>query len=354
MGKENVKEQSIGQQIYKHLMNGVSHMLPFIVGGGLLIAMAFLIDGMFVDLEALPIEERANFGTITKAAALLKGIGDLAFGFMLPILAGFIARSIADGPGLAVGFIGGAIAAKGTSGFLGALVVGFLAGYIVLLLKKLFKVLPSSLDGMKEMLLYPLFGILCVGVLMTFVIEPPIGALNTLMNNGLNSLSGASAVLLGAILGGMMAADMGGPINKAAYLFSTASIAAGNYNIMAAAMLGGMIAPIIIALATFFFKDKFTEEERKAGPTNLIMGLSFISEGAIPYAATDPLAVIPSCIIGGAISGAMSMAFDCTLMAPHGGIYVFPTVGNSLLYCVALATGAIVGCILLGILKKRR
>lgn len=347
-------KESIGQQIYRHLMNGVNHMLPFIVGGGLLIAMAFLIDGMFVDLESLPLEKRADFGTITPVSSMLKQIGDLAFGFMLPILAGYIATSIADKPGLVVGFVGGAMAANGTSGFLGSLAAGFIAGYLVLLLKKLFSKLPETLDSMRQMLLYPVFGVLIIGVLMIFVIEPPIGALNTMMNNGLNSLTGASSVVLGAILGGMMAADMGGPINKAAYLFATASIASGNYDIMAAAMLGGMIAPIIIALATFVFKNKFTEEERKNGPTNLIMGLSFISEGAIPYAVADPLAVIPSCVIGGAIAGALSMAFDCTLMAPHGGIYVFPTVGNPLMYVLALTIGSVVGCILLGILKKKR
>lgn len=272
-------KESVGHQIYKHLMNGVSHMLPFVVGGGILIAIAFLIDGFSVDLNSLPADQRANFGTITQAAALFKGIGGTAFGFMLPILAGFIAMSIADRPGLAVGFVGGSIAANGTSGFLGALVAGFVAGYIVLLLKKVFSKLPESLDGMKPVLLYPLLGIFLVGVIMQFVVEPPIGALNTAINNGLNGLNGASAVVLGILLGGMMSVDMGGPVNKAAYVFGTASIAAGNYNIMAAVMIGGMVPPIAIALATIFFKNKFTAEERKAGPTNFIMGLSFITEG---------------------------------------------------------------------------
>ena len=257
-------KESIGHQIYKHLMNGVSHMLPFVVGGGILIAIAFLIDGFSVDLNSLPADQRANFGTITQAAALFKGIGGTAFGFMLPILAGFIAMSIADRPGLAVGFVGGSIAANGTSGFLGALVAGFVAGYIVLLLKKVFSKLPESLDGMKPVLLYPLLGIFLVGVIMQFVVEPPIGALNTAINNGLNGLNGASAVVLGILLGGMMSVDMGGPVNKAAYVFGTASIAAGNYNIMAAVMIGGMVPPIAIALATILFKNKFTAEERKA------------------------------------------------------------------------------------------
>ena len=346
-------KESIGHQIYKHLMNGVSHMLPFVVGGGILIAIAFLIDGFSVDLNSLPADQRANFGTITQAAALFKGIGGTAFGFMLPILAGFIAMSIADRPGLAVGFVGGSIAANGTSGFLGALVAGFVAGYIVLLLKKIFSKLPESLDGMKPVLLYPLLGIFIVGVIMQFVVEPPIGALNTAINNGLNGLNGASAVVLGVLLGGMMAVDMGGPVNKAAYVFGTASIAAGNYNIMAAVMIGGMVPPLAIALATIFFKNKFTAEERKAGPTNFIMGLSFITEGAIPFAASDPLHVLPACVVGSAVAGGLSMAFGCTLMAPHGGIFVVPTIGNPLMYLVALVIGAFNACGLLGLLKKK-
>ena len=346
-------KESVGHQIYKHLMNGVSHMLPFVVGGGILIAIAFLIDGFSVDLNSLPADQRANFGTITQAAAMFKGIGGTAFGFMLPILAGFIAMSIADRPGLAVGFVGGSIAANGTSGFLGALVAGFVAGYIVLLLKKVFSKLPESLDGMKPVLLYPLLGIFLVGVIMQFVVEPPIGALNTAINNGLNGLNGASAVVLGVLLGGMMSVDMGGPVNKAAYVFGTASIAAGNYNIMAAVMIGGMVPPIAIALATIFFKNKFTAEERKAGPTNFIMGLSFITEGAIPFAASDPLHVLPACVVGSAVAGGLSMAFGCTLMAPHGGIFVVPVMGNAVMYLLALVIGTVVSAVLLGVLKKK-
>lgn len=346
------EKDSVGHQIYKHLMNGVSHMLPFVVGGGILIAIAFLIDGFSVDLNALPMEERANFGTITAAAAMFKSIGDTAFGFMLPILAGFIAMSIADRPGLAVGIVGGAIAANGTSGFLGALAAGFLAGYTVVLLRKIFAKLPASLEGIKPVLLYPLLGVFLVGVVMTYIVEPPIGQLNTLINTGLNSMNGVSAVLLGVIVGGMMSVDMGGPVNKAAYVFGTASIAAGNYNIMAAVMVGGMVPPLAIALASLFFKNKFTAEERKAGPTNFIMGLSFITEGAIPFAASDPLRVLPACIAGSAVAGALSMAFNCTLMAPHGGIFVFLTVGNPLWYLISLAAGAAVAAVLLGVLKK--
>ena len=346
------ESDSVGHRIYKHLMNGVSHMLPFVIGGGILIAIAFLIDGFAVDLNSLPFDERSNFGTITPMAAMFKSIGGVAFGFMLPILAGFIAMSIADRPGLAVGFVGGAIAANGTSGFLGALVAGFVAGYLVRLLKKLFEKLPEGLEGVKPMLLYPVIGIFLIGVIMTYIVEPPIGALNVMINNGLNSMNGAKAILLGALLGGMMSVDMGGPVNKAAYVFGTASIAAGNYNIMAAVMVGGMVPPLAIALATMFFKNKFTEEERKAGPTNIVMGLSFISEGAIPFAASDPLRVLLSCIIGSAVAGALSMAFNCTLMAPHGGIFVFLTVGHPLLYLISLAVGSVVGCVILGLLKK--
>ena len=346
-------KESVAHQIYKHLMNGVSHMLPFVVGGGILIAIAFLIDGFCVDINSLPADQRSNFGTITEAAALFKGIGGIAFGCMLPILSGFIAMSIADRPGLAVGFVGGAIAANGTSGFLGALVAGFLAGYTVLLLKKILDKLPESLDGMKPVLLYPLLGIFIVGVIMQFVVEPPIGALNVAINEGLKGLNGSSAVLLGALLGGMMSVDMGGPVNKAAYVFGTASIAAGNYNIMAAVMIGGMVPPIAIALATLFFKNKFTAEQRKAGPTNFIMGLSFITEGAIPFAASDPLRVIPACVVGSAVAGALSMAFGCTLMAPHGGIFVVPTIGNPVMYLIALLVGSVISCVLLGLLKKK-
>jgi len=345
-------KETVGHIIYKHLMSGVSHMLPFVVGGGILIALAFLIDSMSINLSALPLDQRSNFGSITPTAALFMTIGKAAFGFMLPILAGFIAMSIADRPGLAVGFVGGAIAASGKSGFLGALVAGFVAGYLVLLLKKLFKNLPKSLEGLKPVLLFPLIGIFVMGIVMTFIVEPPVGALNTWMNTSLSGMNGSSAILLGAILGGMMSVDMGGPVNKAAYVFGTASIAAGNYNIMAAVMIGGMVPPLAIAFATLFFKNKFTDEERKAGPTNFIMGLSFITEGAIPFAASDPLRVLPSCIIASATAGALSMAFNCTLMAPHGGIFVFPVVGNALLYLFSLFIGAAIGCVLLGVLKR--
>ena len=344
---------SKGHQVYMQLMNGVSHMLPFVVGGGILIALAFLIDGLCVDMTSLTAEARQSFGSITPAAATLKSIGGLAFGFMLPVLAGFIAMSIADRPGLAVGFVGGAIAANGKSGFLGALVAGFLAGYLILLLKKLFEKLPEALEKIAPVLLYPVFGILIVGLVMTFVVEPPIGALNTVLNTALTNMSGSSKVLLGIIVAGMMAVDMGGPFNKAAYVFGTASIAAGNYGIMAAVMIGGMVPPCAIALASLLFKDKFTKTERESAPTNFIMGLAFITEGAIPFAASDPLHVIPACVIGSGLAGALSMAFNCTLMAPHGGIFVFPVVGNPLMYLVALAAGTVVGALMLGVLKKK-
>ena len=344
---------SKGHQIYMQLMNGVSHMLPFVVGGGILIALAFLIDGLCVDMTSLTAEARQSFGSITPVAATLKSIGNLAFGFMLPVLAGFIAMSIADRPGLAVGFVGGAIAANGKSGFLGALVAGFLAGYLILLLKKLFGKLPEALEKIAPVLLYPVFGILIVGLVMTFVVEPPIGALNTALNTALTNMSGSSKVLLGIIVAGMMAVDMGGPFNKAAYVFGTASIAAGNYGIMAAVMIGGMVPPCAIALASLLFKDKFTKTERESAPTNFIMGLAFITEGAIPFAASDPLHVIPACVIGSGLAGALSMAFNCTLMAPHGGIFVFSVVGNPLMYLVALAVGTVVGALMLGVLKKK-
>lgn len=344
---------SKGHQIYMQLMNGVSHMLPFVVGGGILIALAFLIDGLCVDMTSLTAEARQSFGSITPVAATLKSIGNLAFGFMLPVLAGFIAMSIADRPGLAVGFVGGAIAANGKSGFLGALVAGFLAGYLILLLKKLFGKLPEALEKIAPVLLYPVFGILIVGLVMTFVVEPPIGALNTALNTALTNMGGSSKILLGIIVAGMMSADMGGPFNKAAYVFGTASIAAGNYGIMAAVMIGGMVPPCAIALATLLFKDKFTKEERESGPTNFIMGLAFITEGAIPFAAADPIHVLPACIIGSGLAGALSMAFGCTLMAPHGGIFVVPVMGNALLYLVALVIGTAVSAVLLGVLKKK-
>lgn len=340
-------------KIYTHLMNGVSHMLPFVIGGGILIALAFLIDGLCVDVNSLSEEARANFGTITPVAAALKNIGNVAFGFMLPVLAGYIAESIADRPALAVGFVGGMIAANGKSGFLGALAAGFLAGFVILVLKRVFSKLPEAIEKITPVLLYPLFGILLIGLIMTYIVEPPIGALNTALNTGLTNMSGSSKILLGIIVGGMMSIDMGGPFNKAAYVFGTASIAAGNYDIMAAVMIGGMVPPCAIALASILFKNKFTKDERKSAPVNFIMGLAFITEGAIPYAAADPLHVLPSCIIGAAVAGALSMAFGCTLMAPHGGIFVFPVVGNAVMYLVALVVGTVVGAVLLGLLKKK-
>ena len=359
--KSNIKAEkeetgdSLGHQLYKHLMNGVSHMLPFVVGGGILIALAFLIDGLSYDINALGAAERANFGCLTPLSSLLKGqIGGLAFSFMLPVLAGFIAMSIADRPGLAVGIVGGAIAANGTSGFLGALAAGFIAGYLVELIKKVSdKVIPASLDGIKPVLIYPLLGILGIGLIMIYAIEPVVGAINTGLNSFLSSLSGANVILLGMLVAGMMAVDMGGPFNKAAYVFGVASIASGNYNIMAAVMIGGMVPPCAIALSTLLFKDKFTESERKSGPTNFIMGLAFITEGAIPFAAADPLHVIPGCVIGSAVSGGLSMLFNCTLMAPHGGIFVFPVVGNPVLYLVSLIVGTVAAAIILGLSKKR-
>ena len=344
---------SAGHKIYTQLMNGVSHMLPLVVGGGILIAIAFLIDGLSIDLNSLPADQRANFGTITPAAALLKGIGGTAFGFMLPILAGFIAMAIGDRPALALGLVGGMMAASGKSGFLGALLAGFAAGYLILALRKVCEKLPEALEKIAPVLIYPVVGILLMGLLMTFIVEPIMGGINTGLNNALTGMGSSSKVVLGIVLGGMMAIDMGGPFNKAAYVFGTAAIAAGNYDIMAAVMIGGMTPPCAIALATLLFKDKFTKEEREAGPTNFIMGLAFITEGAIPFAASDPLHVLPSCIIGSAVAGAMSMAFNCTLMAPHGGIFVFPVVGNAVMYLAALVVGTVVSAVLLGILKKK-
>ncbi len=344
---------SIGHQIYTQLMNGVSHMLPFVVGGGILIALAFLIDGLSVDMNALPVDQRANFGTITPVAALFKGIGDTAFGFMLPVLAGFIAMAIGDRPALAVGFVGGMIASQGKSGFLGALVAGFAAGYLIIGLKKLCDKLPEAIEKIAPVLIYPVVGILGMGLAMNFIVEPIMGAINTALNSGLTSMGGSSKIILGFILGGMMAIDMGGPFNKAAYVFGTAAIASGNYDVMAAVMIGGMTPPCAIALATLLFKNRFTKEQREAGPTNFIMGLAFITEGAIPFAASDPLHVIPACVIGSGLSGALSMVFNCTLMAPHGGIFVFPVVGNAVMYLVALVAGTVVSALLLGALKKK-
>ena len=350
---QNKAGGSVRHKIYTQLMNGVSHMLPFVVGGGILIAIAFLIDGLMVDMNALDVAERANFGTITPAAAMFKQIGDVAFGFMLPVLAGFIAMAIGDRPALALGFVGGMMAHSGTSGFLGALVAGFAAGYIILGLRKVCEKLPEALEKIAPVLIYPVVGILIMGLLMLFVVEPIMGGINTALNNGLTSMGSSSKIVLGLILGGMMAIDMGGPFNKAAYVFGTAAIAAGNYDIMAAVMVGGMVPPCAIALATLLFKDRFTKEERESGPTNFIMGLAFITEGAIPFAAADPLHVLPACIVGSGLAGAMSMAFGCTLMAPHGGIFVVPVMGNAVQYVSALVVGTVVSAVLLGVLKKK-
>ena len=346
-------KESVAHKIYTQLMNGVSHMLPFVVGGGILIAIAFLIDGLNVDINALPADQRSNFGTITPIAAMFKNIGGVAFGLMLPVLAGFIGMAIGDRPALALGFVGGMLAANGKSGFLGALVAGFLAGYLILGLRKICDKLPDAIEKLAPVLIYPVVGILIMGLAMNFVVEPIMGGINTGLNNFLSGMGDSSRVVLGLILGGMMAIDMGGPFNKAAYVFGTAAIAAGNYDIMAAVMIGGMTPPCAIALATLLFKNKFTKEERDAGPTNFIMGLAFITEGAIPFAASDPLHVLPSCIIGSALAGALSMAFHCTLMAPHGGIFVFPVVGNAVMYLVALVAGTVVSALLLGVLKKK-
>lgn len=338
------EKESFGRQIYKHLMNGVSHMLPFVIGGGILIALAFLFDDYSID--------PANFGMNTPFAAFLKTVGGTAFGFMLPVLAGYIAMSIGDRPALAVGFVGGMLANEGGSGFLGALLAGFIAGYVIVGLKKLFDKLPSSLEGLKPVLLYPLFGILIIGAIIVFLVNPPVGALNTSITNGLNSMGESSKVILGLVLGGMMALDMGGPLNKAAYVFGTASLASGNFDFMAAVMIGGMVPPLAIALCTTFFKNRFTERERQSGLTNYVMGLSFITEGAIPFAAADPLRVIPACVVGSATAGALSMLFGCALRAPHGGIFVLPVISNPLGYFIALLVGSVVGMILLAILKK--
>lgn len=352
--EKTTTKKGIGHKIYTQLMNGVSHMLPFVVGGGILIALSFLIDGFAVDINSLSAAERSSFGSITDAARLFNEIGNVAFKFMLPVLAGFIAMAIGDRPALAVGFVGGMMAANGTSGFLGALVAGFAAGYIVLLLVKLCSKLPDALEKIAPVLIYPVVGILVMGLLMKFAVEPVMGYINTAMNNGLNSMGSGSRIVLGLLLGGMMAIDMGGPFNKAAYVFGTASIASGNYDIMASVMIGGMVPPCAIALATIIFKNKFSKQERQSGPTNLIMGLAFITEGAIPYAAADPFRVIPACVVGSGVAGALSMAFKCTLMAPHGGIFVVPVMGNKFMYLLALVIGTAVSTVLLGILKKKQ
>ena len=340
----DVQGESLGRQIYKHLMNGVSHMLPFVVGGGILIALAFLFDDYSIDPK--------NFGSNTPLAKFFKDIGGASFGFMLPVLAGFISMSIADRPGLAVGFVGGALAGTTGSGFLGALIAGFLGGYIVNFLKKASKCLPESLECIKPMLIYPFFGILIMGFISLFIIAPPVSAINGWMVDTLKNMDPSARIFMGMIVAGMMAVDMGGPINKAAYVTGTGLLASGEFHVMAAVMAGGMVPPLAIALCTTFFKNRFTESERKAGITNYVMGLSFITEGAIPFAAADPLRVIPSCVVGSAVTGALTMAFDCTLRAPHGGIFVVPTIGNPLMYLVSILVGAVVGCVVLSILKK--
>ena len=352
-------KDSFGRSLYKNLMNGVSHMLPFVVGGGIMIALAFLLDDYTID--------PSNFGMNTPVAAFFKTVGNAAFGYMLPILAGFIAMSIADRPGLAVGFAGGVLAMNGTNfagiangettgisgGFLAALLAGFVAGYVVEFLKKITEKLPASLNGIRPMLIYPLGGILIVGAVMCGI-NPVMGMINTAVTNWLNAMGGTSKVLLGAIVAGMMSIDMGGPFNKAAYVFGTAALASGNYEVMAAVMVGGMVPPIAIALSTTFCPKKWTADERRNGIVNYVMGLCFVSEGAIPYAAADPLRVLPSCVVGSAVAGALSMTFGCALRAPHGGIFVFPVVDHAALYCVALAVGSVVGAVILSLLKKDR
>ena len=345
-------DESLGRQAYKHLMNGVSHMLPFVVGGGILIALAFLVDGFMVDLNSLPADQRGNFGSITPVAAFFKNTGGAAFGFMLPVLAGFIAMSIADRPGLAAGFVGGALSGANGSGFLGALLAGFLAGWIVNKLKSATEALPDALAGIRPILIYPLLGIFIIGIICTLIIGPPIAGINSWLIDTLSNMDPSAKVLMGMIVGGMMAIDMGGPINKAAYVTGVGLLTQGNYYVIAAVMAGGMVPPLAIAFATMFFKNKFTENEIKSGPTNIVMGLSFITEGAIPFAAADPIHVIPPCAIGSAIAGALVMMFGCTLMAPHGGIFVVPTIGNPLMYLVAIFAGAAVGAIALGMFKK--
>lgn len=349
--------ESFGRKIYKHLMNGVSNMLPFTVAGGIFIALAFLID----TIAGAP--QDANFGTFTPVAAFFKTIGGYAFSFMIPVLAGYIGKSIADRPGFLVGLVGGMLATTGStfanvagdvpSGFLGALLAGFAGGYLMLGLEKLCDKMPRALNGIKPVLIYPLAGLGIIAVLMCAV-NPLMGMLNTAISDFLSSMGATSKILLGTVLGAMMSIDMGGPFNKAAYVFGTAAIASGNYDIMAAVMIGGMVPPIAIALSTTFFKSRWTEEERKSGPVNYIMGLSFITEGAIPYAAADPLRVIPSCMIGAGIAGGLSMAFNCTLMAPHGGIFVFAVVGNWPMYLLALAVGSVVSMVILTLLKKKK
>ena len=351
------EKEGFGTKIYKHLMNGVTHMLPFVVGGGILIAIAFLLD----DYSINP----SNFGMNTPVAAFFKTVGGAAFNVMLYILAGYIAMSIADRPGLAVGFVGGILAVQGTtfasltdssvvlvsSGFLGALIAGFVGGYIVILLKKLCSYLPDSIEGIKTILLYPVFGILLIGAFM-LLINPYVGAINTAINNYLSSMGTANKVVLGAILGGMMAIDLGGPINKAAYTFGTGMLASGQYEIMAAVMAGGMVPPLAIAFLATAFPKKISKKDKQAAYVNYIMGLSFISEGAIPFASADPLRTLPAFVVGSAVTGALSMIFNCTLMAPHGGIFVIATIGHPLLYLLAIAVGTVVSTMIMAKLKK--
>ncbi len=353
-GEESEEKESIGRQIYKHLMNGVSHMLPFVIGGGILIAIAFLLDDYSID--------PSNFGKNTPVAAYFKTIGELSFGMMLPILSGYIAMSIADRPGLAVGIVSGLVAKAGmtfanpaggdvNAGFLGAIFAGFAAGYVILGLKKLTAKIPQSLNSVRPMIIYPVFGVL-IGSVVTTIINPFMGMINTALSNGLNSLSGTSKILLGVICAGMQSVDMGGPVNKTSYVFATSQLAEGNFEIMAAVMAGGMIPPLAIALCTTFFKNRFTKKERESGLVNYLLGLSFISEGAIPFAASDPIRVLPSCIVGSAVAGGLSMFFGCTLRAPHGGIFVLPTIGHPLQYALSILIGAVVGCLILAVLKK--
>lgn len=341
---ETQTSEGLGRQLYKHLMNGVSHMLPFVIGGGILIALAFLIDSLLGYTDAL--------GSNAAAAVWFKSIGDAAFGFMLPVLAGYIAMSIGERPALVVGFVGGMLANSGGSGFLGALIAGFAGGYLMVGLKKVLSVLPQSLEGLKPTLLYPVLGVGLIGVAITFIINPPVAFVNTWLTDTLLNMGTTSAVLVGTILAAMMAIDMGGPFNKAAYVVGIAALEAGNLSLMAAVMIGGMVPPLAIALCTTFFKNRFTERERQSGIVNYIMGLSFITEGAIPFAASDPLKVIPACVIGSGIAGALSSFFGCTLNAPHGGIFVLPVIGQPLWYFVSLVVGSVVGAVILGFLKK--
>ncbi len=341
---EKQETKGTGKKVYRDLMNGVSHMLPFVIGGGILIALAFLLDDYAIN--------PANFGSNRPVAAFFKAVGDAAFGFMLPILAGYIAMGIGDRPALAPGFVGGFLAKEGGSGFLGALLAGFAAGYLILGLKKLFSGLPRSLEGIKPILLYPVLGIFLMGVLIQIIVNPPVAWLNEALFNGLARMGTSSRVLLGIVLGGMMSVDMGGPINKAAYVFGTASLAGEEFQIMAAVMAGGMVPPLALALAVFVFKKKFSEKDRQSGVANLIMGACFITEGAIPFAAADPLRVIPSCVVGSAVAGGLSMFFGCALRAPHGGVFVLPVISHPLGFLISVIAGAVAGMALLGLLKR--